>query len=154
RPFHGGMKLAVPTAEAADGQRRARSDNSTVDTQATRETALTSPVDLGRQRWMRLLPVAFVTYSLAYLDRSNFSIAVAGGMKEDLELTGAMSSLIGASFFLGYTVFQIPGTLYAERRSVRGLIFWCTLAWGLIAAVQGLLSNAYLLVFVRFLLGA
>ncbi|GLY64865.1 MFS transporter [Amycolatopsis taiwanensis] len=115
---------------------------------------MTPPVELGRQRWLRLLPVAFVTYSLAYLDRSNFSIGVAGGMKHDLALSGAMSSLIGASFFLGYTAFQIPGTLYAERRSVRGLIFWCTLAWGLLAAAQGLLSNPALFIAVRFLLGA
>ncbi|MDA3628971.1 MFS transporter [Saccharopolyspora sp. WRP15-2] len=115
---------------------------------------MTSPVDPGRQRWLRLLPVAFVTYSLAYLDRSNFSIGVAGGMKEDLALSGSMSSLIGASFFLGYCLFQIPGTLYAEKRSVRGLIFWCTLAWGLLAAVQGLLHSAALLILVRFLLGA
>lgn len=103
---------------------------------------------------MRLLPVAFVTYSLAYLDRSNFSIAVAGGMRADLDISGAMSSLIGASFFLGYTLFQIPGTIYAERRSVRGLIFWCTLAWGALATVQGLLSSAVLLIVVRFLLGS
>lgn len=115
---------------------------------------MASPVELGRQRWLRLLPVAFVTYSLAYLDRSNFAIGVAGGMKEELALSGAMSSLVGASFFLGYCVFQIPGTLYAERRSVRGLIFWCTLAWGVLAAVQGLLHSAGPLIVVRFLLGA
>lgn len=113
-----------------------------------------SPAELGRQRWMRLLPVAFVTYSLAYLDRSNFSIGIAGGMKADLALSGAMSSLIGASFFLGYCVFQIPGTVYAERRSVRTLIFWCTLAWGLLAAAQGVVNSATLLLVDRFLLGA
>ncbi len=117
-------------------------------------TSPSTPAELGRQRWLRLLPVAFITYSLAYLDRSNFSIGVAGGMKEDLALTGAMSSLIGASFFLGYCLFQIPGTIFAERRSVRGLIFWCTLAWGVLAAVQGLLHSAALLIVVRFLLGA
>lgn len=115
---------------------------------------MSSPADLGRQRWLRLLPVAFVTYSLGYLDRSNFSIAVAGGMEQDLALDGTTSSLIGAAFFLGYCAFQIPGTLYAERRSVRGLIFWCTLAWGLLATVQGLLSNPVLMAVVRFLLGS
>ncbi|RCW43203.1 sugar phosphate permease [Halopolyspora algeriensis] len=114
----------------------------------------TGPAEVGRQRWMRLLPVAFITYSLAYLDRSNFSIAVAGGMEEDLGITGAMSALIGASFFLGYCLFQIPGTIYAERRSVRDLVFWCTLAWGLLATVQGLLHSAVWLIVVRFLLGA
>lgn len=114
----------------------------------------TPPAELGRQRWMRLLPVAFVTYSLAYLDRSNFSIGVAGGLKEDLALSGAMSSLIGASFFLGYCAFQIPGTLFAERRSVRGLIFWCTLAWGALATAQGFVNSGALLLVVRFALGS
>ncbi|MHA6800672.1 MFS transporter [Bounagaea algeriensis] len=117
-------------------------------------TSAAEPAELGRQRWFRLLPVAFVTYSLAYLDRSNFAIGVAGGLQQDLQLSGAMSALIGASFFLGYCLFQIPGTLYAERRSVRELIFWCTLIWGALAAVQGLLHSAWLLVLVRFLLGA
>ncbi|WP_425394710.1 MFS transporter [Actinopolyspora halophila] len=117
-------------------------------------SASTTPTELGRQRWLRLLPVAFVTYSLAYLDRSNYSIGVAGGMKEDLAIGGSTASLIGAAFFLGYTLFQIPGTIYAERRSVRNLIFWCTLAWGVLATVQGLLQHAVTLLVVRFLLGS
>ncbi|WP_329255182.1 MFS transporter [Actinoallomurus sp. NBC_01490] len=107
----------------------------------------------GRQRWVRLLPIAFVTYSLAYLDRSNFSVGIAGGMKSDLGLTGGTSALIGASFFLGYFLFQVPGAIYADRRSVKGLIFWSLLAWGVLASVQGLLSSATALVAVRFLLG-
>jgi sugar phosphate permease len=102
---------------------------------------------------VRLLPVVFVTYSLAYLDRSNYSIAVAGGMKEDLGLTGGISALIGALFFLGYFLFQIPAAIYAEQRSVRRLIFWCLLAWGVLASLQGVLSSTALLLVVRFLLG-
>lgn len=97
--------------------------------------------------------MSFVTYSLAYLDRSNFSIGVPG-MKHDLALGGASAALIGAVFFLGYCLFQIPGTVYAERRSVRGLIFWCTLAWGVLASLQGLLSSTAALLVVRFLLGS
>ena len=85
---------------------------------------------LGTQRWGRVLPVAFITYSLAYLDRSNYSIGIAGGMKEDLAITGGIASLIGALFFLGYFLFQIPGAIYAERRSVKNLIFWSLIAWG------------------------
>ena len=108
---------------------------------------------LGRQRWARLLPVVFITYSLAYLDRSNYSIAVAGGMKEELNLTGGISALIGALFFLGYFLFQIPAAIYAEQRSVRRLIFWCLLAWGVLASAQGVLSSTTWLLVVRFLLG-
>ncbi len=109
---------------------------------------------LGTQRWHRLLPISFVTYSLAYLDRSNFSVGVAGGMKEELAISSGLAALVGAAFFLGYFMFQIPGAVFAERRSVRSLIFWSLIAWGVLASVQGLLSSATLLIVVRFLIGA
>ena len=115
--------------------------------------AAPTPEVLGTQRWKRLLPIVFVTYSLAYLDRSNYSLAVAGGMKEDLQITGGVSAFIGAAFFLGYFAFQVPGALYAERRSVKDLIFWSLIAWGVLASVQGLLTNVTALIVVRFLVG-
>jgi sugar phosphate permease len=108
---------------------------------------------LGRQRWGRVLPIVFITYSLAYLDRSNYSIALPGGMEDDLAITGAVASLIGAAFFLGYFVLQIPGAIFAEQRSVKALIFWSLLAWGVLASVQGVLSSAEALIAVRFMLG-
>lgn len=108
---------------------------------------------LGQQRWGRLLPIAFITYSLAYLDRSNYSIAVAGGMQQALNLSGGIAALIGAAFFLGYFLFQVPGAMYAERRSVRGLIFWSLIFWGVLAAAQGLVSNVAVLIVLRFLIG-
>ncbi|MGW8380822.1 MFS transporter [Streptomyces sp. ODS28] len=100
-----------------------------------------------------LMPIAFVTYSLAYLDKSNYAIASAGGMAEELHLSAGMDSLIAASFFLGYFLFQIPGTIYAEQRSARRLIAWSTVAWGLLAVLQGLLSSPGQLIAVRFMLG-
>lgn len=110
-------------------------------------------VGLSRQRWTRLMPVVFVTYSFAYLERSNFSIAVAGGMTEDLHITGSVSALLGSLFFLGYFAFQIPGAVYAERRSVKQLIVWCLVLWGLLATAQGLITDVRVLMAVRFLLG-
>lgn len=64
------------------------------------------------------------------LDRANFSFASAAGINEDLGITKGISSLLGALFFLGYFFFQIPGAVYAERRSVRKLIFICLILWG------------------------
>jgi sugar phosphate permease len=129
---------------------------STSGQQATDGQQVTGGNDgpVGRQRWARMLPIAFVTYSLAYLDRTNFSIASAGGMSKDLHMTSATAGFVAASFFLGYFLFQVPGVIYAERRSVRDLIFWCVLAWGILASLQGLLSSATALIVVRFLLGA
>ena len=62
---------------------------------------------IAPQRWYRLIPIAFITYSLAYLDRANFGFGAASGMAEDLNITPAMSSLLGSLFFLGYFFFQI-----------------------------------------------
>ncbi|HKU11332.1 MAG TPA: MFS transporter [Sinomonas sp.] len=107
----------------------------------------------GRTRWARLLPISFVTYSLAYLDRSNYSIGVAGGMKTDLHLDAGVSALLGALFFLGYFLFQVPAGVYAERRSARNLIFWSLIAWGVLASLQGIGSSVAFLMVVRFLLG-
>ncbi|MGA8114094.1 MAG: MFS transporter [Actinocatenispora sp.] len=122
------------------------------DTRGSRPAAGHTDV-LGRQRWARLLPIVFVTYSLAYLDRSNYSIGVAGGMQSELRITGGIAALLGALFFLGYFLFQIPGAIYAERRSVKRLIFWSLLAWGILASLQGVLTSVPALMVVRFLLG-
>ncbi len=108
---------------------------------------------VARSRWYRLLPVAFITYSLAYLDRANFGFGAASGMAEDLHITPAMSSLLGALFFLGYFFFQVPGAHYASHNSARRLIFWSLILWGGLATATGLVSNVTLLIVIRFMLG-
>ena len=79
---------------------------------------------LAIKRWYRLIPIAFITYSLAYLDRANFGFAAAGGMAQDLDISAAMSSLLGSLFFLGYFFLQITGALYSDKKSAKKLIFW------------------------------
>jgi sugar phosphate permease len=104
-------------------------------------------------RWARLIPIAFITYSLAYVDRANYSFGAAGGMAHDLKITAAASSLLGALFFLGYFFFQVPAAYYAEKRSAKELIFWSLILWGIFAAATGLLTDISLLYVDRFLLG-
>jgi sugar phosphate permease len=108
---------------------------------------------LSAKRWYRLIPIAFITYSLAYLDRANFGFAAAGGMAKDLNITAATSSLLGSLFFLGYFFFQIPGALYASKKSAKKLIFWSLILWGLLAMATGMVSNVNFLIVIRFLLG-
>jgi sugar phosphate permease len=108
---------------------------------------------LPPSRWYRLIPIAFITYSLAYLDRANFGFGAAGGMAEDLHITAAMSSLLGSLFFLGYFFFQIPGALYAANKSAKKLIFWSLILWGACATATGLISNVNILIVIRFMLG-
>jgi len=108
---------------------------------------------IAKRRWIRLIPIAFITYSLAYLDRANFGFATAGGMAKDLNITASMSSLLGSLFFLGYFFFQIPGALYAANKSAKKLIFWSLILWGLLAMATGIISNIDFLIVIRFMLG-
>ena len=105
------------------------------------------------RRWLVLLPVIFITYSLAYLDRANYSFGAAAGMAKDLNISPNASTWLGALFFLGYFTFQVPGTLWAQRHSVKRLIFVGLIAWGALAASIGVLTDLRALIAVRFLLG-
>ncbi|MDR5741030.1 MULTISPECIES: MFS transporter [unclassified Caballeronia] len=105
------------------------------------------------QRWWHLMPIIFITYSLAYLDRANYGFAAAAGIDKDLGITSATSSLIGSLFFLGYCLFQVPGAIYAQKHSVKKLIFASLILWGVCAAATGMVSNIPMLMALRFILG-
>ncbi|MGA3682800.1 MFS transporter [Pseudomonas graminis] len=115
------------------------------------QKAATTP--FAQQRWLYLIPLIFITYSLAYLDRANYGFASAAGIEQDLGISKGTSSLIGALFFLGYFFFQVPGALYAQRYSVRKLVFASLILWGFCAMATGLVTNIPMLMIIRFMLG-
>lgn len=106
------------------------------------------------QRYALLLPVVFVTYSLAYLDRANFGFGAAAGMGETLKISEKQVSLLGSLFFLGYFLFQLPAASFARRVGVRRLITVLLVAWGACAALTGIVRSFWILCLVRVLLGA
>ncbi|MGB7135056.1 MAG: MFS transporter [Acidobacteriaceae bacterium] len=106
-----------------------------------------------RRRWTLILPAVFVTYSLAYLDRANYGFGAAAGLAKTLHISGYQSSLLGALFFLGYFLPQVPGIMLLQRTSARWMIFGALLAWGAFAALTGVIRGYWMLVADRFLLG-
>ena len=106
-----------------------------------------------RKRWLYLLPAVFITYSLAYLDRTNFGFGAAAGLSATLHITDKQTSLLGGLFFLGYFAFQLPGAAFAKRCGCVRLIFGSLIAWGAFAALTGVIRQFWLLVIDRLLLG-
>ena len=104
-------------------------------------------------RFARVVPLAFITYGLAYLDRVNYASAESR-LRGSLGLTVDVSPLIAAVFFLAYFAFQIPGARFATRRSVRWLIFIALVLWGALSSITGLLRSTPLLIIDRLCLGA
>lgn len=105
-------------------------------------------------RWVRVVPIVFITYSLAYVVRANFGFGAAAGLAETLHITPSQWALLGSLFFFGYFLFQIPGAAYAQKRSARRLIFFALVIWGILAALTGVIRNYWLLAADRLLLGA
>ncbi len=106
-----------------------------------------------QRRWLFLLPIVFITYSLAYLDRANYGFGAAAGLAQTLHISDSDAALLGALFFLGYFLFQVPGAAYAQRKSARRLVFVALLSWGTLAALTGVIRVFWLLAIDRLLLG-
>lgn len=106
-----------------------------------------------RRRWIYLLPLVFITYSLAYLDRANYGFGASAGLAATLHITGEQNALLGSLFFLGYFLFQIPGAAYAHRKSATRLVFFALIAWGVLASLTGVIRTFWLLALDRTLLG-
>jgi len=99
------------------------------------------------------MPVVFVTYSLAYLGRSNFGFGAAAGLAKSLNITESRAAFLGSAFFLGYFLFQIPAAAYATRKSATRLVFFALISWGIFSALTGVIHQYSLLVADRLLLG-
>lgn len=100
----------------------------------------TPPTALDRARrkaYTRLLPLLFLSYVVAYVDRVNVSFAKLN-MQQDLEPLGFTEAAFGFGmgiFFVGYLLLEIPGTLLVERWSASKWFSRIMVSWGLIAAL-------------------
>lgn len=119
-----------------------------------REPSVSDADDTGMvRRFAHVLPLAFITYGLAYLDRANYGSAESR-LSASLQLSPRMGPIVLSSFFLGYCLFQIPAAIYATKRNVKWLVFWALLFWGALSGFTGVVRNVKLLITVRILLGA
>jgi MFS family permease len=92
-------------------------------------------------------------YIFAFMDRLNFGFAMAGGMDESLHITAATAGFAAGVFFFGYLVLQFPGGHISERGYGKIFIACSIVAWGSISALTGLVTDAWQLLVLRFLLG-
>jgi ACS family tartrate transporter-like MFS transporter len=105
--------------------------------------------------YVRLLPLLFLSYAIAYVDRVNVSLA-ALRMTEDLKTSGFNLDVIGTGagiFFIGYLLLEIPGTLLVERWSARKWFCRIMVSWGFVAALTAFVRTPWQFYGVRFLLG-
>jgi len=109
-----------------------------------------------QQRWLRIVPVALVMYTISYVDRTNVSLALdpqISSMMRDLAMDDRMKGQAAGIFFLGYVLLQMAGGHLAHSWSARKLISLCLIFWGVCAVACGLARTFYQFETARFLLG-
>jgi MFS transporter, ACS family, tartrate transporter len=105
-------------------------------------TSPVTPLDRARHKaYWRLLPILFLAYVIAFVDRVNVGWASLT-MSEDLP--GFDSAVVGFGagiFFIGYFVLEIPGSLIVERWSARLWISRIMITWGLMASLTAFIGH-------------
>jgi MFS family permease len=115
-----------------------------------------TPERLTEQRWLRIIPVALIMYTISYVDRTNISLALEpriSTMMKDLMMDDKMKGIAAGIFFYGYILLQIPGGHWAARWSARKVISIFLMSWGVCAIGCGLAHTYAQFNVTRFLLG-
>jgi ACS family tartrate transporter-like MFS transporter len=106
-----------------------------------------------RKAYLHLLPLLFLCYVIAYVDRTNVSIAK---LTMSHDLPAFTDKIIGHGaglFFIGYFLLEIPGSLLVEKWSARRLLCRIMVTWGIAAALTATVKTPFQFYVVRFLLG-
>ncbi|KAK0335539.1 hypothetical protein LTR91_017035 [Friedmanniomyces endolithicus] len=99
----------------------------------------------------RLLPLVFVLYSLAVLDRSNLGNARLAGLTKSIDLSGNRYAWLGTIFYISYILFQWMQMGWKQFPAH----MWCAgvvMLWGFIATIQAATTSWGGLMTCRFFL--
>jgi ACS family tartrate transporter-like MFS transporter len=117
-------------------------------------TSPTTSLDRARSKaYIRLLPLLFLSYAIAYVDRINVSLAKLEMSKDLPAFNNAVIGFGAGVFFIGYFLLEIPGTLIVEKWSARKWISRIMISWGLVAALTAFVKTPVQFYSARFLLG-
>jgi len=107
---------------------------------------------LYRKITLRLMPLLFLCYLFAFLDRINIGYAKLE-MSSDLGFSEAVYGLGAGIFFFSYLMFEVPSNMLLERVGARLTMLRILVLWGITSAATMFVSSATQFYVARFLLG-
>lgn len=105
-----------------------------------------------RNRWVRILGVAFVMYVLSFIDRTNIAMAIPA-MRSELHMSASAIGFATGMFFWGYIVLQIPAGRLASVWSAKWVILGLLLFWSVVSFSTAFVRTEGQLIANRFILG-
>jgi len=100
----------------------------------------------------RLIPLLFLCYVVAYLDRVNVGFAKLQ-MLSSLQWSDSIYGLGAGLFFVGYFLFEVPSNLLLYRYGARRWIARIMISWAILSALTAFVTTPTAFYIVRFLLG-
>ena len=101
---------------------------------------------------IRLIPLLFLLYVVAMIDRINIGFAQLT-MNKDLGLSSQQYGIAAGIFFVGYFLFEVPSNLILHKVGARVWIARILLSWGVVASLTGLVQSVHQLYAARIVLG-
>src|SRR6266496_893073 len=111
---------------------------------------------MHERRWLRIIPVALIMYTISYVDRTNVALALDPKLSPMMSFLGMDDEIKGNAvgiFFFGYLLLQVPSGYLATRWSARKLVSIFLVCWGLCAMGCGLVQTATQFRVICFVLG-
>ncbi len=105
-----------------------------------------------RKIYLRLLPFAFIAYSLCYVDRINATLAGLT-MRGDLQMSASAYGFAVGTFYWGYFLFEVPSNIIMEKVGARRWIARIMISWGILAAATAFSTGEVSFGVLRFVLG-
>jgi MFS family permease len=105
-----------------------------------------------KKSWKRLVPLMFILYFIAFLDRVNVGFAKEA-MQVDIGLSNSAFALGAGIFFAAYALFGIPANLILNKIGAQKWLSITTAFWGVLSALTGLVQTETQFIVLRFLLG-
>lgn len=111
---------------------------------------------LSKITW-RLMPLLFLCYIIAYIDRINVGFAklqIREALGVDVGIWASVYGFGAGLFFLGYFLFEVPSNLVLQRVGARIWIARIMVIWGLVSIGMMFMNSKTMFYVMRFLLGA
>jgi sugar phosphate permease len=122
-------------------------ESPSTDINTAEEDRLVRKIDL------HLLPILFVLYMFAFLDRVNIGNAKIEGLLTELNMSGTQYNVASMILFVPYIILEVPSNLLMKRIPPSAWLSGLMFGWGIITMCQGFVKSYAGLIVCRVLLG-
>jgi D-galactonate transporter len=100
----------------------------------------------------RVIPLLFLCYIVAFLDRVNVGFAKLQ-MAGDLHFSDAVYGFGAGIFFIGYFIFEVPSNVILAKVGAKAWIARIMITWGFLSSALMFVQTEFWFYTLRFLLG-